>query len=412
MGRIFARWLTVFAFSAATLVGSLVASFATPGAVAATLLYVAPSGSGGGSCASPDYTTIQDAINAAAAGDTIRVCAGSYSEDITISKSLTLDGAQAGTSVDERTAGGPQESTIEGTGNVAVEITADDVTVDGFTVTNSNGTTGIYANERSNITITNNFVTDVVNPTLTTAEGIYIHSYSASIDNILVQNNRVEDIHQTGGHASSIGIFVGDSDGLGTTIDHLVIQGNTISAVTALTDTFPVGHGAYGILLDHGTSPSAGSTRNAQITDNTISNLEGLWAHAIGLEGDTPNAMVERNTISNIVDHKSPTDAVAVNVEDNASASTIDLRFNNFSAVNIGVQNNTTHAVDAKFNWWGCSKGPGFSGCATTVGRVVSQPALRQPYVDFSNEGTSPQGQFIGNILNGGFGFFDPRSGR
>ena len=412
MGRIIARWFTVFAFSAATLVGGLMASFATPGAAAATLLYVAPSGSGGGSCTTPDYTTIQGAINAAAAGDTIRVCAGAYNEDILISKSLTLVGAQTGTSVEQRTAGGPQESTIAGTGGLAVEITADDVTIDGFTVTNSNGATGIYANESSNITITNNFVTDVVNSSLIPAEGIYINSYSASIDNILVQNNRVEDIHQTGGHSSAIGIYVGDSAGLGTTIDHLVIQGNTVSAVTDRTDAFPVGHGAYGILLSHGTSVGAGSTRNAQVIDNTVSNIEGLWAHAIGLEGDTPNAVVERNTISTIVDHKTPTDAAAVNVEDNDSASSIVLRFNNFSAVNAGVQNNTTHAVDAKFNWWGCSKGPGYSGCATTVGRVVAQPALRQPYVDYSNQGTSPQGQFIGNILNGGFSQFDPRTRR
>jgi hypothetical protein len=410
MGRSIARWLTVLLLSAATLVSGLMASFIlVPGAAAATILYVAPSGSGGGSCATPDYTTIQDAINAASSGDTVLVCAGSYSENITIAKSLTLDGAQAGTRVDSRTAGGPNESTINGIGSVAVRINADNVTVDGFTVTNPNGSTGIYANERSNITITNNFVTDVANPALTPVEGIYVHSYSASIDNILIQNNSVQDIHQTGGHASAIGIYVGDSNGLGTTIDHLVIQGNTVSAVTARTDAFPVGHGAYGISINHGTTPSAGSTRNAQVIDNTIANIEGLWAHGIGLEGDTPNVMVERNTISHLTDYKNPSDAVAVNVEDNDSASTIDLRFNNFSAVNIGVQNNTTQAVNAKFNWWGCSMGPGYAGCATTVGRVVAQPALRQPYVDYSNQGTSPQGQFIGNILNG---IFVPRFGR
>jgi len=412
MGRGIARYFTILFLSFGTLAGGLVASFAIPSAAAATIVYVAPSGIGGGSCATPDYTTIQGAINAASAGDTILVCAGSYSENITIDKSVTLDGAQAGTSVDTRTAGGPNESTINGTGDITIRVNASGVTIDGFTITNATGSGGIYANEQSDLTVTNNFVTGVSFAGTITAWGIYVHSYSASIHSITITNNVVSDIHQTGGHGSAVGIFVGDSNGESTTIEGLVIRGNSIFGLTARTDAYPVGHGVYGILLDHGTTPGAGSTPNAQITDNTISNLEGLWAHAIGLEGDTPNAMVERNTISNIVDHKSPTDAVAVNVEDNASASTIDLRFNNFSAVNIGVQNNTSSAVNAKFNWWGCSRGPGYSGCATTVGRVVAQPVLRQPYVDYSNEGTNPQGQFIGNSLNGGFSLFDPRSGR
>jgi len=63
---------------------------------AANTWYVAPSpaGSGtfGGSCLAPGYNTISGAITAASAGDTINVCAGTYSEQLEITKDITLQG--------------------------------------------------------------------------------------------------------------------------------------------------------------------------------------------------------------------------------------------------------------------------------------------------------------------------------
>ena len=92
-----------------------------------TTLTVCPSG-----C---DHTTIQAAIDAATAGGTIAVGAGTYNEDINITKGLTLQGTGA---------------TITGTGSTqnAVTIGADSVTVDGFTVKNPSNSgqdiVGIY----------------------------------------------------------------------------------------------------------------------------------------------------------------------------------------------------------------------------------------------------------------------------
>src|SRR5947209_2759550 len=49
----------------------------------------------------PTYMTISAAVAAASSGDTIKVCPGIYNEQVTIDKTLTLQGAQAG--MDART---------------------------------------------------------------------------------------------------------------------------------------------------------------------------------------------------------------------------------------------------------------------------------------------------------------------
>ena len=63
------------------------------------------------------YSTIQAAVNAASAGSTINVDAGAYPELVTIGKSLTLRGAQAG--MDGRLnprRSGANESIVTGSG--------------------------------------------------------------------------------------------------------------------------------------------------------------------------------------------------------------------------------------------------------------------------------------------------------
>lgn len=84
-------------------------------------------------CPGASFTTIQAAVTSATAGDTIQVCAGTYKENVTINKALTLNGANAGIPGDG-TRGA--ESIILTNGNQlnVVTVTASNVIVDGFTV--------------------------------------------------------------------------------------------------------------------------------------------------------------------------------------------------------------------------------------------------------------------------------------
>ncbi|MDH6082324.1 Ig-like domain-containing protein [Umezakia ovalisporum] len=80
-----------------------------------------------------NYTTIADAIAAAAAGDTIQVTSGTYAESFTIDKAIRLIGPNQGSAATEN----PRAS--EAWINGKVTIAADNVIIDGFRLNNANG---------------------------------------------------------------------------------------------------------------------------------------------------------------------------------------------------------------------------------------------------------------------------------
>lgn len=104
----------------------------------------APSATGSGNIFKVSGTAkIQTSVNAAFTGDTINVAAGTYNENLTISKSLILDGPNAGVDPNIGTRVIP-EAIIDGGDGFTIKPEATNITINGFTIKSSNIGEPIY----------------------------------------------------------------------------------------------------------------------------------------------------------------------------------------------------------------------------------------------------------------------------
>jgi len=328
--------------------------------------------------AATPHSTISSAIAAVGAGNVIKVCPGTYTENLTIDKALTLKGAKAGESVKYRTFGGSSEATVMG----LVTIQAADVKLEGFSLTNPGQALGVIVKTAgSNAEIKKNIVQTVGSNTFAgPTVGMYLE---LGPDNVKVLGNKISDIQSQTGSAQ--GILVGDSTSADPSLDTR-IDSNFISNITSEQ------RGAYGIQANNGasTAPTATGYTELSMSGNTIKTLRGNWVHAIGLEGETPNAEVLYNTINDITDtNPVPTsDTAGVFFESNPFFFTSEVNQNNLAVTpsNHGIVVHPTLAslypslsVDGECNWWGSRQGPG--AVASGNGSMVSSNVDYRPWL-------------------------------
>lgn len=297
-----------------------------------------------------DYTRIGAAIDGAASGDVICVGPGNYSNAWEPENPIVVDQEVTIVSVE-----GPDT-----TQSIPFDVSADNVTIKGFEITNPNGSFGVRGVDVNGLTIDHNNIHDIGSSlTEGSAQAVYLHGNAGAMNGFIVTNNTITNVGNTslvkgsGSGSGAKGVYIGDTAGSGA-ITGVEVKNNIISDIKASTngwvpDNALKGRGAIGIMTNHG-----GNVQGAEIMNNTISDLEGLWARGIGLEGDTENAVVTLNDFSNVVDHKGSTDASGIQFEDNAFSSTVVVEKNNFAPnVPLGVRNATANPVTAQNNWWG-----------------------------------------------------------
>ena len=214
-----------------------------------------------------DFTTIQDAVDAASEGDTIIVYPGTYVENVDVDKRLTI----------QSNSGNPADTIVSAANpdDHVFDIAADQVTIDGFTTTGAtfSGKYGIYLSTASYCTICNNHAENnhhgigLVNTSNNTvsdntainniANGISVLSESC---NNTVSRNTVDD--------NNTGIRIVSSSNSNT------IEGNTASDNSrgiylllscddnAITNNTILNSTGYGILMEVSSSNT--------ITGNTV----------------------------------------------------------------------------------------------------------------------------------------------
>lgn len=349
---------------------------------------------------SGSYSTIQAAINAASPNAVILVDDGTYNESLTIDNPLTLQSSNGATG-----------TIITGTGfHTTIIITASNVTIKGFTISNVNGYRAIYSNNNSDLTIENNLIKDINTPKGIdrNAYGIAVEATANAISTISIKNNTIENIN--GGNGLSVGgIAIGFAGG-NHNVTGLIISENEIKAIDAITTAWPNGRGAYAILLNLGGGSGTGEIIDPIISNNTISDLEGFWATGIGLEGNTPGAQITGNNISNLRDHNNTTPySSGVKIENNSGAESVTISGNSFSDMGNGTSNNgfginnaTIATVDASGNYWGSAGGPSGGGLKAPSNVLVCPylsapggPLVECQVTVYQSDGTTEKGTYL-----------------
>jgi len=159
------------------------------------------------------YGTIQAAITEANVGDAIVVAAGTFSEELTIAKSLTILGVNA--DKDPRTEGiWTDESIVTG----GIRITGGDVTLKGLTIKDK----GIFAlSSTGSLTVVNNRIESISNAHQGAEDGSIIAlDINPATGPIVIQQNVFSDIGQENSTGTAIRI-IGVADSI-TIADNII----------------------------------------------------------------------------------------------------------------------------------------------------------------------------------------------
>jgi len=351
-----------------------------------------------------DFTTIAAAVTASAAGDTVTVGAGTYAENVTINKVITVRGAQAGVDARTRAVAVGLESTVTGGTGAAFTLTAP-ARVEGFRIA---GTTDVgveIAINAGGSRVADNIITDNKYGVEVLARGI----------DTIIERNRILDNDRLGGGVgivteSAVGVAILDNrieenDLYGIAVAGTVANGHDIALtgneITGPRSALRLADASFVSVLDNsleirtedGNQGSgdvvvvAGNVDDLLLQGNLITRAAGtlLGAGVITATGSSPNGQLEISG-NRIVGHARGIRLPAGSI---VPGSTLDAHRNQLVRNTVAaIVNDTTTPLDAQNNWFGCNAGPG----GACNGATASPTLDIEPWivVNFSVNPTPP----------------------
>ena len=378
-------------------------------AAAATTWYVDGSlGNDANSCLAPGPSackTIQAAIIKASSGDTINVAAGAYPEPapgpLTVSKTLTLLGAQAG--VDARFPRGPESIVTDPQGT---SVGASNVVINGFTFQDSVNTAftgyGIWLNPGvSGTHIVNNIIQNNI---------VGIGLANAGPSQALIQHNLIQNNNVFFGVccASGAGIYTDEFVG-GSTVKNVLIKENAFigndDAGIDVSNTDPTG-GVFNLEVSTNSFDANGravvlfNTHMSTIHDNSMTNSTNALSATIRLFDNNSDLSILSNDLVNGAGHAirlsflmlvgGPSSRVVIN-ENNIGT----VGFASFGGDGLLVDPGShVGTVNAECNWWGSFTGPTNTNNPGGMGEEVVGNADFTPWLI----SPAPSGVCVGGV--------------
>ncbi|MFB6123689.1 MAG: hypothetical protein ABEJ78_09560 [Haloferacaceae archaeon] len=340
-----------------------------------------------------DFSSIQAAITNASS-TTIIIEPGTYDESVTVDKSVTLRGPNAGTH------GASSSRSSEATVKQSMEIAADGVTIDGLEI---NGAVGNGINMRrpvSDVTIRNTLISNVIDTGFPQSGGVDVAANGINAQlgqgagemlNLLIRDNKIigMDIsanNDSNDEVTATGIRLNQKD---KNVEDPVIRGNVITGLRASNG----GNGtveARGFTFNAATATGADVVDDLILANNEISDLEAKEIMGIGLfengnvsarPGPT-NFEITENVFENLTGTAQTPAAIFVGgYEDLGNDHRV--RRNNilsgavarYAGNQTGFDYSQADALDTQNNYWGASSGPSGEDGVSGSG----QPAVTLP---------------------------------